>query len=100
MQPCNNTWPGLGRKVCNIQVDRVRPTTRAQCRSLYTAIQWVSLLRIFSCRVATINRVERRGERVSEFRADVLVLVLVVRASRACAVCDSVVASCVVADGA
>ena len=29
-----------------------------------TAIQWVSLLRIFSCRVATINRVERRGERL------------------------------------
>ena len=29
-----------------------------------TAIQWVSLLRFFSRRVATINRVERRGKRL------------------------------------
>ena len=62
--------------------------------------------KIFSRRVATINRVELRGPAqpeniatVSEFRADVLLLV-VVRASRRCSVCDSVVASGVVADGA
>ena len=31
---------------------------------VHTAIQWVSLLRFFSRRVATINRVERRSERL------------------------------------
>ena len=44
------------------------------CGWLRTAIQWVSLLSIFSCRVATINRVERRGERlrVSSRRASTI----------------------------
>ena len=53
--------------VCDVRLYTLKDNVSRKnltLRLYVTAIQWVSLLRIFLCGVSRINRVERRGERL------------------------------------